>query len=169
MVPIRSRSRRHIGVALVAALCAQVLLSGPVVAQPVSQPSVPATDVTPTAPGTMVVPYASAGWKYQQTAHDGVPGFEAISFNDAAWPSGTGAFGSGGGCAIQSSVQTAWSVNTDLLLRRHVSLRPDPFPEPVPVPDPRLSPHFLDDVAFGPYDPYSGENRPLGWLRGVEL
>jgi RHS repeat-associated protein len=124
VVPIRSRSRRHIGVALVAALCAQVLLSGPVVAQPVSQPSVPATDVTPTAPGTMVVPYASAGWKYQQAAHDGVPGFEAIGFNDAAWPSGTGAFGSGGGCAIQSSVQTAWSVNTDLLLRRHVSLTP---------------------------------------------
>jgi hypothetical protein len=38
--------------------------------------------------------------------------------------------------------------------------RPDPLPEPVPVPDPRLDPQFLENVMWGSYNPYTGEQNP---------
>lgn len=75
---------------------------------------------------TDVLPYQAAGWKYQQVGHGGLAGFEAPGFNDAGWPSGTAPFRSGGGCSVQSiTPSTAWSTNTDMLVRRHIALAPE--------------------------------------------
>ena len=85
-----------------------------------------ATDWVP-GPGPAVsVPYQAAGWKYQQVGQGGSAGFEVPAFDDSVWPSGQGAFASGGGCPVQNngSVHTAWSVNTDMLVRRHIALAP---------------------------------------------
>jgi hypothetical protein len=49
-------------------------------------------------------------------------GFEQQNFDDSAFGSGTAAFGSGDNCALQSTVQTPWSINSQLLLRRLISI-----------------------------------------------
>ena len=82
------------------------------------------TDWVPGPGPGEAVPYQSAGWKYQQVAQGGGTGFEVPSFDDTGWASGSGAFASGGYCPIQNdgSAHTSWSVNTDMLVRRHITL-----------------------------------------------
>lgn len=70
-------------------------------------------------PGELVS-YNSGGWKYLQVSSGGTPGFEALGFDDSGFATGTGGFGSGGGCPIQANRQTQWDVGTDMLLRRQV-------------------------------------------------
>jgi len=69
-----------------------------------------------------LVPYEASGYKYKVVAHGAEPGFESPTFDDSSWASGSAAFGSGGGCALQSTVATTWTTNTDLLLRRSLTL-----------------------------------------------
>ncbi|MFN0158351.1 MAG: carbohydrate binding domain-containing protein [Bacteroidota bacterium] len=74
---------------------------------------------------TIIVPYLAEDYKYQQVAGGGLSGFEASGFNDAAWPTGSAGFGTiGGGCPLnnESDVNTTWSVNTDILVRKHFDL-----------------------------------------------
>jgi RHS repeat-associated protein len=84
------------------------------------------TDWVPGAGPSDVVTYQAEGWKYEQVSQGAGTGFEAPTFDDASWPDGTGAFASGGSCSVQNdgSAHTSWSVNTDMLVRRHVSLSP---------------------------------------------
>lgn len=51
------------------------------------------------------------------------PGFEQPDFDDSGFSGGNAAFGSGGGCPLQSTVQTSWPVNSQLLVRRVISIR----------------------------------------------
>src|SRR5205807_7901009 len=52
------------------------------------------------------------------------PGFEQpfpdFDASAAGFTEGTAAFGSGGECPLQSTVQTDWPINTQLLVRRNV-------------------------------------------------
>ncbi len=84
------------------------------------------TDWVPGAGPSDVVSYEAEGWKDEQVTQGGGSGFEAPAFDDASWADGTGAFASGGGCAVQNdgSPHTSWSINTDMLVRRHIALSP---------------------------------------------
>ena len=67
--------------------------------------------------GRLEVPAGHQRWRRR---------LEAPTFDDSAWPSGQGAFGSGGACALQNdgSRHTTWQTNTDMLVRRHIALAP---------------------------------------------
>jgi RHS repeat-associated protein/uncharacterized repeat protein (TIGR01451 family) len=73
--------------------------------------------------GGLSIPYGSSGWRYKVVGHGGEPGFEAPEFADAEWASGTAPFGTAG-CAGTAAPVTAWPVNTDLLVRRTLTLNP---------------------------------------------
>ena len=68
-----------------------------------------------------LVPYGATGYRYlvvDSTTSGG--GFEQPTFNDttAEFSDGNAAFGSGGGCSLQSTVHTNWPIDTDILLRK---------------------------------------------------
>ncbi len=74
---------------------------------------------------TIIVPYLTSGYRYQQVAWGGLSGFEASGFDDSGWPTGSAGFGTiSAGCPLnnESDVNTAWSPNTDILIRRHFEL-----------------------------------------------
>src|SRR5574340_1153302 len=90
-------------------------------------PGQPLAAGTPLVSSSLIdmVPFQATGWRYQQVAWDGLAGFQASGFDDSAWPSGQAPFRSGGGCSVQSTTPfTAWSTNTDMLVRRHIALTP---------------------------------------------
>ena len=122
----RSRSVRSATLGLVlTAILFQIGSQAPVAAS--ARPVLPAhgPEVVPLAAPTTEVPFQATGWKHLQVSQGGGPAtFHDPAFDDSAWPTGQAAFGSGGGCSVQSTVNTAWSINTDLLLRRHVALAP---------------------------------------------
>ena len=71
---------------------------------------------------TDLLPYQAPGYRYQVIG-SGVPppaGWEQPAYDDSAWSVGAAGFGSGGFC--DNIVQTAWSLNSDLLVRRVVSV-----------------------------------------------
>jgi Domain of unknown function (DUF6531) len=68
-----------------------------------------------------IVGYQSSGYRYRVVSRGGGSGLEASSYDDSCWGTGSAAFGSGGGCPLESTVATAWSANTDVLVRRHIS------------------------------------------------
>lgn len=70
---------------------------------------------------SVLVGYGATGYRYKvvdSTTSGG--GFEQAAFNDttAGFANGNAAFGSGGSCALQSTVNTNWPVNNDILLRK---------------------------------------------------
>ena len=73
-----------------------------------------------------VVPYSDGGYSYKQVATNAEPGFEQPSFDASSFAEGGLApFGSHTGlCAFYSSFRTAWAENTDMLVRRWVTLPP---------------------------------------------
>ncbi|MEO8167792.1 MAG: hypothetical protein ABI623_06065, partial [bacterium] len=75
-------------------------------------------------PNTTLIPYLSAGYKYQQVAWDGQSGFELPSFDDVGWPSGDAGFGTSSGCPLNNPVdaKTPWGDGTDMLIRKHFTL-----------------------------------------------
>jgi hypothetical protein len=76
------------------------------------------------AAATAVVPYGSGGYRYLQVAvGGGDPAFDEVGFDDSAFGTGAAPFGLAApefDCRLSSS--TAWSPNTDLLVRRTVVL-----------------------------------------------
>lgn len=111
-------------VGLLVAILAIVQVSAPAPARAIPASPGPEPVRTLAAP-TPVVPYGASGWKYQQTSHGGLAGFEAVGFNDSSWPLGTAPFGTTGGCPVAAGVVTPWTLNTDLLLRRPMSIPAD--------------------------------------------
>jgi hypothetical protein len=86
-------------------------------------------DVRPINPGigpntAELLPYEASGYRYQIIGLGIMPpsGFEQPAFDDRTWSIGTGAFGSGGGCPLQPTVQTFWPVNSQLLVRHTISI-----------------------------------------------
>jgi RHS repeat-associated protein len=78
---------------------------------------------TPVTPTITVIPYQATGWRYQIFPSGSVPAnVGAWDFDDGDFVDGAGAFGSHGGCALQSTVRTFWPVYTDIVLRRVVRL-----------------------------------------------
>lgn len=73
----------------------------------------------------VAVPFGATDYRYQVVAHNAVPGFEAIDFDDTDWDVGAAPFGTTGGpCSFNTpeNVETFWPVNTDLLVRRTFTL-----------------------------------------------
>lgn len=77
----------------------------------------PASAVT-----TALLPYLSDGYKYEVVSRGGSTGFEAPGYDDSGWAAGAAAFGTGGGCPLDNTVKTFWPPNTDLLVRRAITL-----------------------------------------------
>lgn len=77
-----------------------------------------------TANTIVLLPYQSPGSKFLFIPLDVEPpsGFEQPAFDEMGFGNGTGAFGSGEECRLQSTVETGWPVNTQLLVRRRISI-----------------------------------------------
>jgi hypothetical protein len=76
---------------------------------------------TTAASQTTVVPYGASGYRYMVVAHGAFPTFQSPAFDDSGFSTGAAPFGSGGSCPLDSTVQTPWPTDTDLLVRRTVS------------------------------------------------
>jgi hypothetical protein len=107
-VSSRSRYRRFILAMLLVGM--QLMLMAPVgiQAQGTSFTAIPRGDT----------------WKYQVVVHGAGAGFEAVGFDDSAWPAGPAAFGTAGICSWinTTTVKTSWPINTDILLRKEITL-----------------------------------------------
>jgi hypothetical protein len=83
-------------------------------------------DERPTNPdiGPSTINLYSEQIKYQIIPPNEEPprGFEQPGFDATAFSTGPGPFGSGGNCPLQSTVATEWPTNTQLLVRRIVSI-----------------------------------------------
>lgn len=132
-VASRSASVRAVAVLVAVLIAVQTFAQQPPLARaadPTPQPSASVPpDPEPNEPGdsllageTYMVPYSSSGYKYQVVASGAGAGFEAPGFDDSAWSSGSTAFASGGSCPLQSTIATTWGANTNILVRRHITL-----------------------------------------------
>jgi len=70
---------------------------------------------------TTVVPYGASGYRYMVVAHGALPTFQDPAFDDSGFSTGAAAFGSGGSCPLDPTVQTPWPINTDVLVRRAIN------------------------------------------------
>jgi hypothetical protein len=71
-----------------------------------------------------ILSYQSSGYRFK-IFDPGTPppaGFARTDFDDTTWGAGSAAFGSGGVCAVQSTVQTKWPSQTELLVRRQITI-----------------------------------------------
>jgi len=75
-----------------------------------------------------LVPYGATGFRYQVTdSSNSGGGFEQPGFDDSHWALGNAAFGSGSVpegqvCPLDGNVQTTWTIDSDILLRRSFTL-----------------------------------------------
>jgi len=86
-------------------------------------------DVRPTnsdiGPNTVeLLIYQASGYRFQVIDPFATPPseFEQPDFDDTAWDVGDAAFGTGGVCPLQTTVHTFWPVESQLLVRRIVSI-----------------------------------------------
>lgn len=79
-------------------------------------------EVEPHGPAELF-PYQSP-WKYMIFEDmSAVPAdWYAVNFDDSQWPVANGAFASGGYCDLQTTGQTYWQVNSDIVIRRTFTL-----------------------------------------------
>ncbi len=75
-------------------------------------------------PSTITItPYQAPDWRYKIYPLGGVPlDAGAVVFDDSDYALGRGAFGSGGGCAVQTTVHTNWPTFSEIVLRRTIDL-----------------------------------------------
>lgn len=77
---------------------------------------------------TTMVPYQATDWKYSQIALGDSPpaNYQTVAFDDSGFSTGQAAFGQGPDigppCFVQSTVHTTWTRNTQMVLRKHVTL-----------------------------------------------
>ena len=117
------RSRARFGAAALLA-AAPMLFSSPAFAAARAN----AAESTGSTVTVVALAYGSTGWSYRQVAHDKVPNFYKVGFNDSAWPTGQEGFGTTGGpCSWNkpADVHTPWTLNTDMLVRQSFSLPGD--------------------------------------------
>ena len=70
----------------------------------------------------MIVPYLSPGYRFLVVPFGQGAGFEEPNFDDAQFAVGHAAFGTGSFCPLDSTVETAWPLETDILLRKTLTL-----------------------------------------------
>lgn len=75
-------------------------------------------------PGSLhtVVPYKSAGYLYKVVQTGADQGFQDPTYNPKGFKAGKAAFGTGGGCPLDSTVNTPWASGTDILVRKTINL-----------------------------------------------
>lgn len=71
-----------------------------------------------------ILSYQDSDYRFLIIPRNATPpkGFEQRDFDDAAFKSGSAAFGSPGSCPLTTNVQTPWPVNSQLLVRRIISI-----------------------------------------------
>jgi hypothetical protein len=73
---------------------------------------------TPAIQTQVLLSYLSPGYRFLVVPFGEGVGFEQPDFDDAHFEVGDAAFGTGGSCPLDSTVQTPWPLETDLLLRK---------------------------------------------------
>ena len=88
------------------------------------QPNTPPANRGVTRDSVEVLSYQDSGYRFLIIVPDETPppGFEQPDFEPVGFDTGNAAFGSGGECPLQAKVQTNWPIETQLLLRRTVSI-----------------------------------------------
>jgi hypothetical protein len=72
-----------------------------------------------------VVNYEATGYLFKVYSLGAVPSdYGSETFDDSGFATGDAAFGSGGGCPLQSTVKTDWPVSSEIVLRRSFDLPP---------------------------------------------
>ncbi len=74
---------------------------------------------------TVLVPYLGTNYRYRVVHHKQLAGFQQPDFDDSAFLCGSAAFGTifrPCGLYTYANVRTLWPLNTDLLLRKKISL-----------------------------------------------
>ena len=71
---------------------------------------------------TTVVPFGASGYRYTVVEHGGLPTFQSPAYDASSFLLGAAPFGSPGFCPLASTVQTLWPTDSDLLVRRAVTL-----------------------------------------------
>ncbi len=124
---LRMRARQRPLVVLVALMTAAP--PTPVAAgdfsSPPPSPESTSAGIAATGPETraIVVPYGASGYRYRVYGPGAVPpDWASPTFDDSTFASGAAAFGSGGSCPLQSSVQTSWQTNSEIVVRRTIAL-----------------------------------------------
>lgn len=89
---------------------------------------IPALHASAASTSAIALNYGSAGWLYKEVSYDGEPGFQESAFDATAWAVGSAAFGTTDGvCSWNNAdrVTTAWTPNSDLLLRHGFAIPSD--------------------------------------------
>ena len=70
-----------------------------------------------------VVNYEATGYLFKVYSLGAVPSdYGSETFDESGFATGDAAFGSGGGCPLQSTVKTDWPVSSEIVLRRSFDL-----------------------------------------------
>lgn len=107
--------------------CLQAVLAFFIGLVALSAPSASASAAT-AASGTVVIPYLATDYRYLVVPFGAGVGFHQPGFDDSNFLVGAAGFGTpedlGTGCGLNdpADVQTAWPLNTDILLRRSFTL-----------------------------------------------
>lgn len=74
---------------------------------------------------SIIVDYGASGYHYLEVPTGADQGFQAPTYDDSAFHIGSAAFGLAlNGCPLDSTIQTNWDSNTDMLVRRDITLPP---------------------------------------------
>lgn len=71
---------------------------------------------------TTVVPFGASDYRYTVVEHGGLPTFQSPAYDASSFRLGAAPFGSPGFCPLASTVQTFWPTDSDILVRRAVTL-----------------------------------------------
>jgi uncharacterized repeat protein (TIGR01451 family) len=80
-------------------------------------------DWQPISTGATLVPFTADGWRFKQVPNGGEPTFQQPGFDDSSFNTGPAPFGNYSGCTNEfPPPATNWDGNTDMLLRRSVTV-----------------------------------------------
>ncbi len=76
-----------------------------------------------TVNSSILVDYGASGYRYEVVPTGEGQGFEAQNYSEAAFQDGTAAFGfAANGCTLDPTIETRWPPNTDILVRRLITV-----------------------------------------------
>ncbi|MBV6390993.1 MAG: hypothetical protein KPEEDBHJ_00197 [Anaerolineales bacterium] len=90
---------------------------------PTSTPTTTPDATQTLPPEIIIIPKEENNYKYNIFPIGNVPSdFWSFTFDDTLFPIGNAPFGSGSGCPIQTTVNTFWNTNSDIVLRKSFDL-----------------------------------------------
>lgn len=100
----------------------------------------------------VIIPWGAGGWKGKNVARHAEPGFEAVGYDDSAWPEVTLPLGNNGVCPIHTEHPpvTSWPANSDYLLRYHFTSTSAAFTLRFAVDN--TATIYFDGVSYGSFD-----------------